>query len=177
VRDVRSTEPLTDTPFSKLDLISCRNLLIYIEPAVQDRLIRLLHFGLLEDGYLFLGNAETIGTLDDLFEPVSKKWRIYRRIGPTRHDKVEFPVVAALRRAVGRPHRRPFVRARAASSRRPSSFCRSLRAGVRDRHPQGEIVHFLGPRTSTWFSPRAPNAGRVRAGARRAADDAPGRGP
>jgi two-component system, chemotaxis family, CheB/CheR fusion protein len=86
---------LTDPPFSKLDLISCRNLLVYLEPSVQDRLIGLLHFGLLEGGYLFLGSAESIGAHDDLFEPVSKKWRIYRRIGPTRHDKVEFPVIPA----------------------------------------------------------------------------------
>ena len=82
-----------DPPFSKLDLISCRNLLIYLEPAPQERLLALLHFALGKDGYLFLGTAEGIGRQADLFEVISKKWRIYRRRGATRHDKLRFPVV------------------------------------------------------------------------------------
>jgi two-component system CheB/CheR fusion protein len=85
---------LSDPPFSRLDLVSCRNFLMYLEPAVQEKIVTLLHFALLEGGYLFLGSAETIGEQEDLFEPVSKKWRIYRRIGPTRQDKVEFPVAS-----------------------------------------------------------------------------------
>jgi two-component system CheB/CheR fusion protein len=83
---------ISDPPFSKLDLITCRNLLIYLEPGVQKKVLALLHFALTEGGYLFLGSSETIGQQEDLFEPVSKKWRIYRRIGPTRHDKVQFPI-------------------------------------------------------------------------------------
>ena len=85
---------ITDAPFSKMDLISCRNLLIYLEPEVQKKIITLLHFALNEGGYLFLGPSETIGRQTDLFEPVSKKWRIYRRIGPARADGLEFPVDA-----------------------------------------------------------------------------------
>jgi two-component system, chemotaxis family, CheB/CheR fusion protein len=50
----------------------------------------LLHFALREGGHLFLGPAETTSGLEDLFQPVSKKWRIFRRIGPTRHDVVDF---------------------------------------------------------------------------------------
>jgi PAS domain S-box-containing protein len=84
---------ISDPPFSKLDLISCRNLLIYLEPDVQQKLISLFHFALKEGGYLFLGNSETIGQHEDLFRPISKKWRIYQRIGPTRRDKVNFPIV------------------------------------------------------------------------------------
>ncbi len=86
---------ISDPPFSRLDLISCRNLFIYLEPMVQERLIPLLHFALVSGGYLFLGSAEGIGPAEDLFEPVSAKWRIYRRIGPTRHDKVRFPLAAS----------------------------------------------------------------------------------
>ncbi len=86
---------ISDPPFSRLDVISCRNLLIYLEPAIQEKLLLLLHFGLVEGGYLFLGSAEGIGLQEDLFEVVSAKWRIYRRIGPTRHEKLTFPVVAA----------------------------------------------------------------------------------
>jgi two-component system CheB/CheR fusion protein len=84
---------ISDPPFSKLDLISCRNLLIYFESELQQKLISLFHFALNEEGYLFLGNAETVGQQEDLFEPVSKKWRVYRRIGSARRDQINFPIV------------------------------------------------------------------------------------
>lgn len=82
---------LRDPPFSRLDLVSCRNFLIYLEPDAQQKIIALCHFALRQGGNLFLGNAETIGRHEDLFETVSKKWRIYRRLGPTRHDLIEYP--------------------------------------------------------------------------------------
>jgi PAS domain S-box-containing protein len=85
---------LSDPPFSRLDLISCRNLFIYLEPATQEALIPLLHFALSDGGYLFLGSAEGIGTQADLFEAFSAKCRIYRRIGPSRRDKLHFPIAA-----------------------------------------------------------------------------------
>jgi two-component system CheB/CheR fusion protein len=84
---------LADPPFSRLDLICCRNLLMYLEPEAQRRILSLLHFALVEGGHLFLGTAETIGQQEDLFAVVSKHWRIYRRIGPTQNDKVRFPVM------------------------------------------------------------------------------------
>ncbi len=86
---------VSDPPFSRLDLISCRNLFIYLETEVQEQLVPLLHFALREGGYLFLGSAEGIGLQEGLFEPLSAKWRIYRRIGPTRHDKLPFPLAPA----------------------------------------------------------------------------------
>ncbi len=82
---------IADAPFSKMDLISCRNVLIYLEPDVQKKVVALLHFALKEGGFLFLGPSETVGRQTDLFEPVSKKWRIYRRIGPTRSEQLVFP--------------------------------------------------------------------------------------
>ncbi|QKK26950.1 chemotaxis protein CheB [Rhizobium hidalgonense] len=81
---------LRDPPFSRLDIVSCRNFLIYLEPEAQQRVIVQSHFALRPDGHLFLGNAETIGRHDDLFETISKKWRIYRRTGPTRHDLIDY---------------------------------------------------------------------------------------
>lgn len=83
---------ISDPPFSRLDLISCRNLLIYLEAEIQKKIFALFHFALAERGCLFLGNSETISQPHDLFEPVSRKWRIYRRIGPAWHDKRNFPV-------------------------------------------------------------------------------------
>ena len=94
---------ISDAPFTKLDLVSCRNLLIYLEPDVQKKVITLFHFALSEGGFLFLGPSETIGRQIDLFEPVSKKWRIYRRIGPARPERVDFPIAAAAEaRGMGR---------------------------------------------------------------------------
>lgn len=81
---------LTDPPYSRMDLVSCRNLLIYLEPAAQDKVLSLAHFALRENGYLFLGNAESIGQREHHFASVSKRWRIYRRIGPPRSGALDF---------------------------------------------------------------------------------------
>ena len=89
---------ISDAPFSKLDLVSCRNLLIYILPEVQEKVISLFHFALNENGYLLLGPSESIGRAVDMFEPVSKKWRVYRRIGLVRTARVEIPIVNAANR-------------------------------------------------------------------------------
>ena len=83
---------MADPPFSRLDLISCRNLLIYLDQKVQQKIIALFHFALRDGGFLFLGTAETVGEREDLFVPVSKKWRIYRRIGVGRRVGIEIPV-------------------------------------------------------------------------------------
>ncbi|HEV3298717.1 MAG TPA: chemotaxis protein CheB [Planctomycetaceae bacterium] len=72
---------ISDPPFSKLDLISCRNMLIYLDSDVQKRILSLFHFALNEGGYLFLGNSETVNQQSSLFEPVSRKLRLYRRLG------------------------------------------------------------------------------------------------
>jgi two-component system CheB/CheR fusion protein len=68
-----------DPPFSRLDLLSCRNLLIYLNAALQQRLIRLFHFALKPDGFLVLGTSETIGAASDLFSLADRKHKIYAR--------------------------------------------------------------------------------------------------
>ena len=72
---------LVDPPFARIDLISCRNLLIYLGPEAQKRLISLFHFGLLPQGLLLLGNAETPGANNALFSPVNKSVRLFRKVG------------------------------------------------------------------------------------------------
>jgi two-component system, chemotaxis family, CheB/CheR fusion protein len=72
---------LSDPPFSHLALICCRNLLIYLQPNEQEKVLALFHFALREGGFLFLGASETIGKLTDLFEPVSEAQRLFLRIG------------------------------------------------------------------------------------------------
>jgi two-component system CheB/CheR fusion protein len=99
-KDIRETlifapqDIIKDPPFTKLDLICCRNLLIYLESELQKRLLPLFHYSLKPDGILFLGSSETIGGFTDLFGAVDKKWKIYRRkeAVPGGHIGARFPV-------------------------------------------------------------------------------------
>jgi chemotaxis methyl-accepting protein methylase len=70
---------ILDPPFTRLDLLSCRNLLIYLTPEIQKKLIPLFHYSLNPGGILFLGSAETIGDFTDLFAPLSGRSRLFRR--------------------------------------------------------------------------------------------------
>ena len=75
---------LADPPFSKLDFVSCRNVLIYLGPDAQTKVIALFHFALRPGGFLLLGTSETVGHADGQFETVAKSERIYRHIGKNR---------------------------------------------------------------------------------------------
>ncbi|MCY2965354.1 MAG: hypothetical protein NT069_17265, partial [Planctomycetota bacterium] len=70
---------IKDPPFTKLDFLSCRNLLIYLNSDLQKRLLPVFHYALKPGGLLLLGPSETIGPFNDLFETVDKRWKIYRR--------------------------------------------------------------------------------------------------
>lgn len=70
---------IVDAPFTRLDLISCRNLLIYLQPAAQKKVFSLFHFGLRTGGVLFLGPSETTGALHDEFEPIDHHWKVFRK--------------------------------------------------------------------------------------------------
>jgi two-component system CheB/CheR fusion protein len=100
-QDMRSTvvfgtqNLFADPPFGRVDLISCRNVLIYLEAEVQKRVLNIFHFALRREGYLFLGSAESNSNRDDLFKPISKRWRIYQREGITRPTMVTLPTVAS----------------------------------------------------------------------------------
>jgi two-component system CheB/CheR fusion protein len=72
---------IKDPPISKLDLISCRNLLIYMGAELQKKLIPLFHYALNPGGALFLGTSETVGEFLDLFQPLDQKWKLYQRKG------------------------------------------------------------------------------------------------
>jgi two-component system CheB/CheR fusion protein len=100
---------LTNPPFSQLDLISCRNLLIYLEPALQHKVVPLLHYALKPDGFLLLGNSESIGSYRDLFEASDAKHKIYTR-KPSAH-RVPFSQSAAPKKDRRDPGSAP-VRAR-----------------------------------------------------------------
>ena len=73
-----------DPPFTKVDLISCRNVLIYLEPSVQRRVLSLFHFGLKVGGTLVLGPSESISDLNTEFETIDQHWRIFKKIRDVR---------------------------------------------------------------------------------------------
>lgn len=77
---------IKDPPFTNIELISCRNLLIYLQPVLQQRVMELFNFSLNPKGVLFLGTSETTGEMGDHFEPLHHKWKIYRSRGRKRRD-------------------------------------------------------------------------------------------
>ena len=81
---------LADPPFSRLDLVSCRNLLIYLRPEAQEKVLLLFDFALCDGGILFLGGAETVTGVDDRFEPISKTYRIFRHSARARTVAADF---------------------------------------------------------------------------------------
>lgn len=92
---------ILDPPFTRLDLIACRNLLIYFDLALQRRILPLFHYSLRPNGLLLLGSSETIGRLSHLFSPLKPKLRLYRRkpFEPLRHSDFllkSFPPISSL---------------------------------------------------------------------------------
>jgi two-component system CheB/CheR fusion protein len=83
---------IMDPPFTKLDFLSCRNLMIYLTAEMQKKLIPLFHYSLRPGGILFLGSAETVGGFTDLFESLGRKTRLYRRTETaTPAEPIDFP--------------------------------------------------------------------------------------
>jgi two-component system, chemotaxis family, CheB/CheR fusion protein len=85
---------IRDPPFSALDLVSCRNLLIYLEPDLQKRVIPLLHYALKRSGYLFLGSSEELSGHTDLFAPLDKKHRLFQRKDTVVRPMMDLPLSA-----------------------------------------------------------------------------------
>ena len=152
---------IADPPFSHIDLISCRNLLIYLEPELQKELVSLFHYALNPGAFLFLGSSESVGSLEDHFDVVDRKWKLYRRKGTeVRYwSKPPFGLPTSLRSAsslptelIGRPDKKPSVRDVAervllAQHTPASVFLR------RD----GEVVYFHG-RTGRYLEPSTGDA-------------------
>jgi two-component system CheB/CheR fusion protein len=140
---------LRDPPFSRLDMVSCRNLLIYLNRDVQARVLEMFHFALKPGGYLFLGNAETAESLTDMFIPIDKKNRIYRARPTARAASYTGPLpgnVARLPEAPRRTHnRRQFsfaeVHQRALAQAAPPSV-------ILDR--ESDIVH-MSPKAGVFM--------------------------
>ncbi|HZZ19667.1 MAG TPA: chemotaxis protein CheB [Opitutaceae bacterium] len=94
LRDIVTFAPqniLQDPPFSRIDVATCRNLLIYLEAETQQRVLSLLHFSLRPGGVLVLGSSETVSGMDECFEPIDKRLKFYRRVGGRHRSSLEFP--------------------------------------------------------------------------------------
>ena len=144
---------IRDPPFSQLDLISCRNVLIYLSAALQNRLVPLFHYALRPGGFLFLGPSEGIAGSPELFEAADKRNRIFRRKETITRPMVEFPLSgrSAMRAPPGSATA-PTAREPAASSAREkisAAFERALRddytcpsAVINER---GDVLFIAGP--------------------------------
>lgn len=98
---------LKDPPYSRLDLLVCRNFLIYLNPQLQKRIIPIFHYALKRDGFLFLGSSETLGNRSDLFTCADKKWNIFIRGNEVRSGDEAFNFNLPPRTVPGTVHLNP----------------------------------------------------------------------
>jgi two-component system CheB/CheR fusion protein len=143
---------IKDPPFTKLDLLSCRNLLIYLEPELQVRVIGLFSYALRPDGLLLLGTSESIASFDNAFYSVDKKVKLFRRRDTRREAPPEFPDVPA---TVGQR----FPRVKAEHGRPSASSAVAERVLLANLAPpsvlineRGDISYFHG-RTGKFLEP------------------------
>ena len=83
---------IKDPPFSRLDLVSCRNLMIYFDSFLQKKIIPLFHYTLNPGGIMLLGSSESIGEYTDLFQPLNSKWKIFERKKGPAAEVITFPI-------------------------------------------------------------------------------------
>ena len=147
---------IKDAPFSRIDLLSCRNLLIYLNADLQNRVIPIFHFSLRPGGLLFLGSSENVTRHQKLFAPVDRKNRLFRRLETPTKILPEFPLVA-------RAGRTDDLVPRDQAQARPTGLAASIgrRADqIADRYgpsyvitdTQYEVLHFSG-RTGKYLEP------------------------
>jgi two-component system CheB/CheR fusion protein len=145
---------IKDAPFSKLDLVSCRNLLIYLNAELQNLVIPLFHFALLPGRFLFLGNSENVTRHPKLFAPVDRRARIFKKLDTGTRLPPEFPIsTAAGRTAVETPPVRalsPDVGLERGAQRIAERYAPAY--VIVDDHFQ--ILHFSG-RTGRYIEPTA----------------------
>ncbi len=147
---------LKDPPFSRMDLVSCRNLLIYLEPALQKHVIELLHYAVRPGGYVLLGKAETIDARDlELFEVVEKAERIFRRREADRRPAILPPGRRAPPLELAPPSRRADPEARSAADRSRKIVLEEYAPPSVVVDSRGEVRYYWGANLSRYLPPRA----------------------
>jgi two-component system CheB/CheR fusion protein len=145
---------IKDAPFSKLDLVSCRNLLIYLNAELQNRVIPLFHFALLQGRFLFLGNSENVTRHPKLFAPVDRRARIFKKLETGTRLPPEFPITtAAGRAAVELPPARSFG-PDVGLERRAQRIAERYAPAYVITDENFQILHFSG-RTGRYIEPTA----------------------
>jgi two-component system CheB/CheR fusion protein len=149
---------IKDAPFSRIDLLSCRNLLIYLNAELQNKIIPIFHFSLRPGGVLFLGSAENVTRHQKLFVPVDRRNRIFRRVETPTKILPEFPLTARTRhheQVVERPAQQARSGAVALSiSRRADQVAERYAPAYVIIDTQFEVLHFSG-RTGRFLEPAA----------------------
>ena len=148
---------LTDPPFSKLDLIICRNFMIYLEPDAQEKCITLFHYALNAGGFLFLGNAETVGKKNRLFQSIGhKQCRVYRKLETKPASRLPISVPYAAERSAQQASKQ----AQLAEQRR--SFTEIVQEKLLEEYAPAsvaidqnyEIIYHNGPTNKYLLQPR-----------------------
>jgi two-component system, chemotaxis family, CheB/CheR fusion protein len=135
---------IKDPPFSRLDLISCRNVMIYLGQDLQRRLIPLFHYALRPGGYLFLGPSESAASHRELFETVQKKDRIFQRKETLPRPAVIFPTAEAGRRKKSGERRLPEAEERELPKRLERIILQRYRPACIAVKENGDAVYFSG---------------------------------
>ncbi|HEX5393783.1 MAG TPA: chemotaxis protein CheB [Rhodocyclaceae bacterium] len=148
---------IMDPPFTKLDILCCRNLLIYLGPELQKKLLPLFHYGLNPGGILFLGSAESVGNFSNLFAPIDAKLRIYRRTEINqRAADVEFPTRLFYANQGNDEHKTPHGGA-SFQSQADQLLLRNYSPAAVFVNGNGDIVYING-RTGKYLEPAAGKA-------------------
>jgi len=152
---VAKQDLLTDPPFSRLDLIICRNLLIYLEPQAQEKCINLFHYALKEGGYLFLGNAESVGRSGALFRSLAhKKCRVYQKIEAVPSARLPLPVPFASERAAPSPVRTAVTEQQSVTGSIQESLLEEYAPAAVAINQQYDIIYHNGPTNRYLRQPR-----------------------
>nr|WP_165937897.1 CheR family methyltransferase [Methylobacterium segetis] len=144
---------IKDAPFSRLDLVSCRNLLIYLNNDLQNRVIPLFHFALRPGGYLFLGNSENVTRHAKIFAPADRRYRIFRRLDSVTRVLPDFPLAASGERSG--PVAEKDMRSREAAgtlTRRAEQVAERYAPAYVITDSAYEVLHFSG-RTGHYLAP------------------------
>ena len=138
---------LRDPPFSNMDLISCRNLLIYLQPEAQKKVLGLLAFALNRGGYLFLGKSDNLSQAGNFFDTVDSSAHIFRRSETPCRTALEFPTDRKRGLPIPEAPKEPDTAADEASLRKLNQWImlQHFDAACVLVRPDGDVVHFFGP--------------------------------